>query len=189
MANGQAVECEGKITVVPLQIQVNVYSIDFFILTLGGCDVVLGVQWLRGLGPILWDFSQFCMEFFIERTQRKLQGMSSTGKSMIKGENFGKVYRQFKKSLVIQLIDVETHKLWSIKHPTELVITDLLQQYSEVFDEPKQLPPTRTHDHHIVLQTESKPICVGPYRYPYFQKTKIEKIVKEMLQSGMLRPN
>ena len=93
------------------------------------------------------------MEFNIEGTQRTLQGMSSTDNSMIKRGNFGKVYRQFKKRLVIQLIDFEIPKLWSIKPLTNPLIADLLQQYSEVFDEPTQLPPTWSHDHHIALQT------------------------------------
>jgi hypothetical protein len=29
---------------------------DLFIIPLGGFDMVLDVQWLRSLGPILWDF-------------------------------------------------------------------------------------------------------------------------------------
>lgn len=51
------------------------------------------------------------------------------------------------------------------------------------------MPPTRNHDHHIVLQPDAKPVCVGPYRYPYFQKFEIEKLVHEMLQSDIVRPS
>lgn len=35
----------------------------------------------------------------------------------------------------------------------------------------------------------SEPVHVRPYRYPYIQKNEIEKIVKEMLDSGIVRPN
>jgi hypothetical protein len=40
-----------------------VFRTDLFILPLAGCDVVLGIQWLRTLGPILWDFTKLQMEF------------------------------------------------------------------------------------------------------------------------------
>jgi hypothetical protein len=30
-------------------------------------------------------------------------------------------------------------------------------------------------------------VCVRPYRYLYFQKTEIEKIVRDLLQSGVIR--
>jgi len=33
--------------------QGNIYHIYFYVLTLGGCDIVLGVQWVNTLGPIL----------------------------------------------------------------------------------------------------------------------------------------
>jgi len=79
--------------------------------------------------------------------------------------------------------------LLSIETSVEPQIFDLLNRYSEVFLEPKGLPLTRNHDHHIVLQSGAKPVCVGPYRYPYFQKSEIEKIVHEMLQSGIVRPS
>ena len=87
VANGQAVYCEGKSNAVSLLMQGHSYTIDFFILTLGGCDVVLGVQWLRTLGPILWDFLKLQMAFTIMNKPRRLQGMISTGTSIIKGEN------------------------------------------------------------------------------------------------------
>ena len=58
----------------------------------------------------------------------------------------------------------------------------------EVFQEPKGIPPNRSHDHSIVLEGTS-PISVGPYRYPYYQKFKIEKLIKELWAMGTIRPN
>ncbi|WKA11764.1 hypothetical protein VitviT2T_029233 [Vitis vinifera] len=115
--------------------------------------------------------------------------MSPTGISLVEGEKFGKVSRQNKRGLVIQLIDFENSSLLSIETSAEPLIYDLLNLYPEVFSEPKGLPPTRNHDHHIVLHSGAKPVCVGPYRYPYFQKSEIENIVHEMLQSGIVRPS
>jgi hypothetical protein len=33
------------------------FVIDLFVIPLEGYDMVLGVQWLRTLKPILWDFA------------------------------------------------------------------------------------------------------------------------------------
>ena len=74
----------------------------------------------------------------------------------------------------------------SIETFVEPLIYDLFNHYPEVFLEPKE-PPTQNHDHHIVIQPNAKSDCVGPYRYPYFQKSKIEKIVQKILQCGIIR--
>ena len=29
----------------------------------GGCDIVLGVQWLSSVSPVMWDFQQLTFEF------------------------------------------------------------------------------------------------------------------------------
>lgn len=39
----------------------------------------------------------------------------------------------------------------------------------------------------IPLLPGTTPINVRPYRYPHFQKSKIENIVKEMLATGIVR--
>ena len=36
---------------------------DILLLPLGGCDLVLGVQWLSTLGVIKWDFKHLRTEF------------------------------------------------------------------------------------------------------------------------------
>jgi len=37
---------------------------DFFVIPLGGVDMVLGCVWLCTLGPILWDFTNLTMVFW-----------------------------------------------------------------------------------------------------------------------------
>ena len=43
------------------------------------------------------------------------------------------------------------------------------------------------HDHQIPLKSGDEPFSIRPYRYPHVQKNKIEKLVKEMLESGIIR--
>jgi hypothetical protein len=64
---------------------------------------------------------------------------------------------------------------------------ELLGKFEDVFNLPSGLPPVREHDHSIVLKQGAAIPNIRPYRYPYYQKNEIEKIVKEMLQAGIVR--
>lgn len=59
----------------------------------------------------------------------------------------------------------------------------------EVFQEPKGIPPSKSHDHSIALKEGTSPINVRPYRYSSYQKSKIKKLIKELLAMGTIRPS
>ncbi|KAH9307969.1 hypothetical protein KI387_035880, partial [Taxus chinensis] len=64
----------------------------------------------------------------------------------------------------------------------------IVDAHSSVFDAiPKGLPPVRDHDHAIQLIPGSQTPNIRPYRYPYSQKSEIEKMVEEMLKAGIIR--
>ncbi|MCI32827.1 hypothetical protein A2U01_0054041, partial [Trifolium medium] len=65
----------------------------------------------------------------------------------------------------------------------------LLHTYRDVFMVPSGLPPPREQDHAIPLQQGSDPVKVKPYRYPHVQKEQIEKMIKEMLEQGIIQPS
>ena len=58
-----------------------------------------------------------------------------------------------------------------------------------MFETPKGLPPIRDHDHAIHLIPGSVPPNIRPYRYPYVQKRKIEGMIAEMLEAGIIQPS
>eukprot|EP00253_Pinus_taeda_P019904 PITA_19904 len=47
----------------------------------------------------------------------------------------------------------------------------------------------RDHDHAIHLIPGSVPPNIRPYRYPYVQKSEIERMVAEMLEAGIIQPS
>jgi hypothetical protein len=159
---------------------------------LGGCDVVLGVEWLRTLGPVLWDFQLMTMAFNQASHHVILQGLHPSGFTLEDGDRFLKPSASGIKGFFLQL--GPSHPSGSLGssldrtfEPLDVAFQSLLSDFESVFDELAGLPPPRSQDHQIILH-DSKPVNVRPYRYPYFQKTEIEKIVKELLASRVIRP-
>ena len=62
-----------------------------------------------------------------------------------------------------------------------------LDAYSDLFEPPTSLPPSRAYDHEIPLIPGAAPILVRPYRYPLKLKDEIDKQVQEMLSQGLIR--
>jgi hypothetical protein len=63
IANGGSMKCGGHCENVRLQIGDYHLKSHMFAINMGGCDIVLGVDWLRTLGPILVDFKELTMQF------------------------------------------------------------------------------------------------------------------------------
>ena len=94
-----------------------------------------------------------------------------------------KILKKQQRGVIVQLcsLDVQTSKLVVCQD-----IQKVLDNYSKVFDTPKGLPPTQDHDHVINLIPGSFPSNIRPYRYPYAQKSDIERMVAEMLEAGII---
>jgi len=114
--------------------------------------------------------------------------------SFAEGDSF-KLSKQEQKGILLQLVS-NSAGCWAMQRQegdtAELPnspgpISPILQEYGDVFQEPKGLPPNRSYDHSIPLQPGIQAISVRPYRYPFYQKEEIEWIVKELLESGVIR--
>ncbi|GJS84660.1 putative mitochondrial protein [Tanacetum coccineum] len=68
-------------------------------------------------------------------------------------------------------------------------ISNILSYFNDVFANLTALPPMREYDHKIVLKKGTEPIFNGPYRHPPTQKDAIEVVIKELLDSGVIRPS
>jgi hypothetical protein len=194
IANGQEVVSPGRSREVEVRMQGHVFRTDLFLLPLAGCDVVLGIQWLRTLGPILWDFTELKMEFQFNLVSCTLKGLKQgPHMSWEEGDSF-KLPKHEQKGLLLQLIGQPNSSPPGHKHPSLMMqqpslpasVAVILDAYKDVFQEPKGLPPHRAQDHSIPLQEGAQPVSVRPYRYPFYQKEEIEKIVQELLDSGVI---
>jgi hypothetical protein len=61
--NGDRVDCRSLVRDIDIRIGQETFVINCFAIPLDCYDMVLGVSFLRVLGPILWDFDDLCMAF------------------------------------------------------------------------------------------------------------------------------
>jgi hypothetical protein len=107
--------------------------------------------------------------------------------SLEEGESF-KLSKKKKKRVFLQLLaNLDTPAKLEMNKELQEALIEILKQYTNVFREPKCLPLVRSHDHSISLQEGVQLVSVRPYWYPFYQKDEIEKIVKELLESGVIR--
>ena len=66
VGNGDYLECTQLCEAVPLTIQDHCFTIDLHVLPVSGINIVLGVHWLRTLGPVLTDYANLSMQFFYD---------------------------------------------------------------------------------------------------------------------------
>ena len=92
-----------------------------------------------------------------------------------------------RKGLVLQI--TATYPVLFVQPHLSPMLANLLSEFSKVFVVPTGLPLIKGHEHSISLKEGTLPICERPYMYPHFQKSKIEKIVNELLEVGSIQPS
>lgn len=56
VADGNQIACQHQCRDFMWNVQDKQFKADVMLIQLGSCDMVLGIQWLRTLGEISWDF-------------------------------------------------------------------------------------------------------------------------------------
>jgi len=171
VANGDQVACRGLNRAVPLQIGDTHFAVDCFAVPLPHYDMVLGISWLRTLGPILWDFDGLRMAFVLQGRRVLWTGIGSPNAA----PNAQQADARLASTIYID------------KGAEPALLERLLDLFSDLFTEPTGLPPERPCDHRIHLKPGTEPIAVRPYRYPHLQKDELERQCDAMLQQGVIR--
>ena len=102
VANRDLIRNKGECKDLLIKMQGKDFLVDLHVLTLGGCDAVLGTQWLSTLGQISWDFKKLEMEFMYQGMIVWLQGIRPTGSVIQDGDQFLKQSTQ--KGLFLQIV-------------------------------------------------------------------------------------
>lgn len=139
--------------------------------------MILGTNWMRLVSPVVFNFQE-------ENIIVKCKGRNIELRRNSREENKVNMTNRLSKFSIedayflCQVAAVEEEQGETNKIPP--VIEGLVT-------EPNELPPPRIHDHLIPLKEGSNPVSSNPYRCPFVQKKEIEKIVREMLTSGIVR--
>lgn len=181
------------------------FKTELLVLPVGGCEVVLGMQWLTTIGDVKWNFGELRMEFLQNDKKVVLRGMKQHGLQLVKRKKMQQILQKPQQVASAQLCLIRLLGEPAMEQEAELLavrttsdkeevcdqsaLSKLLSEYEELFQEPTELPPRRLHDHKIPLKPDTQPINVRPYRYPTIQKGEIEKLVVEMLKGGIIRPS
>uniref|UniRef100_A0A2N9GM02 Integrase catalytic domain-containing protein n=1 Tax=Fagus sylvatica TaxID=28930 RepID=A0A2N9GM02_FAGSY len=158
-----------------------------FNVTVASGEKIPRAQWLATLGPILWDFSKMSMRFHLNGREVEWKGLTAPTNRMIDEGEMKQEIQKERKGILLQLFALTKTTTTFNPQRLEPCLQKVLTSFSDIFKEPKGLPPPRSHDHRIPLTQGSQPISVRPYRYPHFQKAEIERLVEEMLGSGVIR--
>lgn len=174
-------------------IQGHELTVPVFLLLVVGADLIIGSPWLATLGPHVADYASLSLKFFLDGKFITLQGQKDASPTLAQLHHIRRFHhtKSISEVFTIQTIPPESSHALSLHLPPDIdpAMRQLLSKFSSVFQVPTRLPPQRDQDHAIPLVDESQVVKVKPYRYPHSQKEQIEKMVKDMLEQGIIQPS
>jgi hypothetical protein len=97
-----------------------------------GCDIVLGVKWLRTMGPILMYFKELTMQFNQKGQWYKFQGITAGSPEIISSHCMEKILKKGRSNIIAQLHSIHTTKTPSMSPNLQ----SILSKYQVVFPLP-----------------------------------------------------
>jgi hypothetical protein len=140
----------------------------------GDFDVILGMDWLEAHNRHI-DWIAKSLQLDTPKGQVCLQDHkhNQLKSSAILASKLSIVCRQ---GSVAHLVHV--YALDDVVHTKEVTpseVQSLLSQFSDVFAEPKSLPPRRSCDHTILLIPDAQPVNIRAYRHKPELKNELER--------------
>nr|KYP36817.1 Transposon Ty3-I Gag-Pol polyprotein [Cajanus cajan] len=194
VGNGQHIACTGLCEQVPIILHGHSFSVPFYLMSIEGADAVLGIDWLRTLGPLTADFSTLSLSFTHNDVPITIKVDPTHTPTLATFHHFNLLKHH---NAIASCHLIFTHRLDNNTHNPELhlpptlnpEIKTLISNHTSIFTKPTGLPPIRTHDHHIPLLPNTPPINVKPYRYPHTQKDAMSHIIQDLLTQGLITPS
>lgn len=200
VGNGDRLSCIHMCQSVSLRIDTHNFTIPCYLLPIEGADIVLGLDWLSTLGSVIANFATPSLSFNYHNLPITLYGNPPSLAQQVSYNHLHQFHHTHSIASyhILSILPLPKEPLPNpsssspssddlSKLPVE--IQSILQSFPDLFLKPKELPPSRPHDHHINLIPNSEPVNVKPYRYPHHQKATIAKLIEEMLTDGIIKPS
>lgn len=144
---------------------------NYFRFSIGGVDLVLGIQWLASLNLVQANWNKMFLIFNLNGQKDKLQGVPHKAQSKA-------TFQYLPKRLTIHVLIISSiQKFTPCFTYLSLFFSNLILYH---------------HLGHTAIPYHSsqipKPPNIRPYRYPNFQKSEIENQVSDLLRSSFIRP-
>jgi hypothetical protein len=147
VANGDTLLTDHYVPNQEWWIQGHSFFIDMKVIELGAYDCILGHGWLKKYNPIMHDWEAKTMRFYDGSVKVKLQGIQQAPLSLNEIQN---------DTLVKWAVgnDIWAWAVVDMLTPSEDIeiteqIEHLVNEYVDIFEEPKELRPSRLFDHTI----------------------------------------
>ncbi len=140
VANGQKVLSKLQCLGFKWSMQGYPFQTDLRIIRLEGSGLILGIDWLRSYGQVTFDFQQNATTISREGQQIVLRGIGE--KAQVKVLTANQWYQEypFGECCVLQQCNnIQEEE----KETLDSELSMLLDQYHDIFEEPKGLPPQR----------------------------------------------
>jgi RNase H-like domain found in reverse transcriptase/Reverse transcriptase (RNA-dependent DNA polymerase)/Integrase zinc binding domain/Retroviral aspartyl protease/Ty3 transposon capsid-like protein/Integrase core domain/Chromo (CHRromatin Organisation MOdifier) domain len=188
VANGAKMVTDSKCTNLQFSLQGHDFTGNLRLFQIQGYDVILGLDWLSQFATMLVNWNGKWVELAKNGTTTRLQVQEEMAKVQLCHEvQLEKEVKGGSDIMMAQIWLCQETELKPDNTPIEL--QSLLAEFSCVFDNTFNLPPLRAIDHKIPLLPNTVPVNLRPYRYSYFQKLELEKIVTELLRTSVIRPS
>ncbi|WVZ93179.1 hypothetical protein U9M48_039181 [Paspalum notatum var. saurae] len=164
--------------------QGHTFATPMRVLPLGTYDAILGYDWLASHSPMDCDWQNHTLTFSHNNTRVTLKGVPPadlqlseiTAEQLVKWSKGNDIWAY----ALVHSVATESDSSSSAE------ISELLQEFSDVFTSPTTLPPHRSYDHTISLLPGSAPVNSRPYRYSPLHKDEIERQVRVLLNQGWI---
>lgn len=184
VANGQKLISTKRATDFKWTVQGHEFQYSPRLLKNEGCDMNLGGDWLRFCTPIELDYANMSVIVTLQGERVKLNALTNVVDcTLITGPVLSSlIHQEFNsiEEIFLLIEDVKQEALHSELEP-------LFHEFADDFAEPKSLPHIRGIEHQIQLKNESIPKHQYPHRTSHSHKDENEKIVSEMLHSGIIQ--
>ena len=154
---------------------------------LGGSDVILGADWLEVLDEVLVSWKRSTLKIDIGGQWICLKGDPALHRTQLSSKALKRAVQGKEEAYLVELAELRMTEL--SYEELQQDVKGLLKEFPDVQEAKSTLPPSREVDHVIDLKPGVTPPNIRPYRYPFYQKGEIERLVREMLEAGIIRPS